>query len=206
MRVFTDEEDEYLRELTLSDHTYREMARLHNERFPDHQITIKQCKCWRSRHHCFSKLTGRFEKGHVPANKGTHPPTVGRMAETQFKKGNVPYDYKPIGTISRRHDKNGHDYYWIKIKDPKTWQPLHVKIWTDANGPVPKGSIVTFCNGDTLDCRLDNLICITRSEHAVMNHMHCRGYDQDSAKVAVTLAHVHMSTNELKKKRKKKRK
>lgn len=62
MRVFTDEEDEYLRELTLSDHTYKEMMRLHNERFPDHQITIPQCKAWRSRHHCFSKLTGRFEK------------------------------------------------------------------------------------------------------------------------------------------------
>jgi len=50
-------------------------------------------------------VSGRFMPGHVPANKGLRRPgwTRGRMAETQFRKGErrgvAARNWRPIGTI-----------------------------------------------------------------------------------------------------------
>lgn len=82
-----------------------EMADKLNEEFGT-GYTVSQLNGYYKNHHLNSGLTGRFEKGHVPANKGKHPPTVGRMAETQFKKGHLPHNTKPIGY--ERINKNGY--------------------------------------------------------------------------------------------------
>ena len=43
----------------------------------------------------------RFLKGNVPANKGLRRPgfAPGRMASTQFKKGQPPHTWKPLGSV-----------------------------------------------------------------------------------------------------------
>lgn len=58
----------------------------------------------------------RFLPGHVPANKGLRRPgwSRGRMAETQFKAGNKPHTWKPIGTT--RYSKDG--YLQRKARTP----------------------------------------------------------------------------------------
>ena len=66
----------------------KEMAERLNKRFGT-TYTTKQINAYYKNHGHNSGLTGRFAPGHVPANKGTHPPTRGRMAETQFKAGHT---------------------------------------------------------------------------------------------------------------------
>lgn len=197
-RKYNEQENEYLRELTLSDHSLKETARLFMERFEGHEMTATQVKTWRANNHCKSHLTGRFEKGHVPANKGKHQPTTGRMAETQFKKGHRPHDYLPVGSITVRHDKNGHDYHWIKVSDPNKWKMLHVKMWEDANGRIPEGYCINFCNGNTMDCRLENMMLVSRAENAVMNFQGIRGYDKESSETARNIARLKMKISERK--------
>jgi hypothetical protein len=42
---------------------------------------------------------------------------------------------------------------------------LHREVWKAANGPIPPGYDVHHKDGNTLNNALDNLECLTRSEH-----------------------------------------
>ena len=120
----------------------------------------------------------RFQKGHVPANKGLRRPGwgPGRMKATQFKKGvrqGVAVKlYQPIGT--ERISKDG--YLERKTNDnlplQARWRSVHLLIWEAAHGPVPKGHAIAFRNGDKRDIRLDNLHCISRRELMARNTVH----------------------------------
>lgn len=110
-----------------------------------------------------------FSKGHIPSNKGKRGlPSVGRMKETQFKKGHKPLNTLNDGVITIRHLKSKgrigrKAYRWIRID--RKWVELHRKIWQDAHGPVPKGMCVAFRDGDSLNCSIENLELISRREN-----------------------------------------
>ncbi len=112
-----------------------------------------------------------FKKGHRTWNKGMKGlPSVGRMKETQFKKGQLPHNTLYDGAITIHTDWNGHHdykrYKWIRLAKGK-WKMVHVFIWEHFCGALPPGHIVVFANGDSMNCRLDNLRCISRVQHAV---------------------------------------
>jgi len=117
----------------------------------------------------------RFGKGHVPANKGLRRPgyAPGRMRETQFKKGHLPLNHMPLGS-TRLVD----GYLYRKIADTRhvpwtrNWVVEHVRVWEEANGPLPPGHAIAFKNGDRTDIRLGNLECITRRELMARNSVH----------------------------------
>lgn len=118
-----------------------EMAGKLNAAF-ETNYTVAQINGYYSNHHLNCGITGRFEKGHVPANKGKHPPTVGRMAETQFMKGHLPHNTKPIGY--ERINKDGYVEVKVKMRPSSPYCndnfiPKHRLLWEAENGPVPKG-------------------------------------------------------------------
>lgn len=45
----------------------------------------------------------------------------------------------------------------------------HRFIWKEKNGKIPKGKIIHHINGNQEDYRLDNLICVTPSEHSLIH-------------------------------------
>ena len=106
-------------------------------------------------------------KGQIPWNKGKS----GYMGanRTSFKKGQPPANTtKHDGAISIRKDKSGRSYQFVRVALAR-WVPLHRYVWEQINGPLPQGRILIFSNGDSMDCRLDNIVCITRAEHARRN-------------------------------------
>lgn len=113
----------------------------------------------------------RFAAGHVPANKGLRRPgyAPGRMRETQFKKGQRPHTWMPIGS---RRLMDG--YLQEKVTDtgypPRDWVGLHILLWRRAGRRVPKRHVLAFKNGDRTDVRLSNLECIHRRELSRRNH------------------------------------
>jgi hypothetical protein len=117
----------------------------------------------------------RFPKGHVPANKGVRRPgwSVGRMRQTQFKKGALPHTYMPVGS-TRLCD----GYVYRKLSDVRNvpwtvnWKLEHFRIWEQVHGPVPAGHALAFHNGDRTDVRLDNLELITRRDLMRRNSVH----------------------------------
>lgn len=144
---------------------------------------------------------GRFEKGHVPFNKGKTwdefmpKESQERSRTTTFKKGNMPANgNQPIGT-----ERIGSDgYVWVKVAERKTdpksahdnWVQKHRKVWEDANGPIPENHVVMFADGDRSNCELGNLVCIPRSSLSIINHEELPWHDKETLETVANIAAV----------------
>jgi hypothetical protein len=112
----------------------------------------------------------QFQKGHAPANKGQKMSTevYQKVARTMFKKGTVPPNTQPIGTIHQRKDTGGKMYLYIKLADCN-WQLLNRYTWEMHNGPIPKGMVVVYKDGNYLNNDINNLLMITKKENMARN-------------------------------------
>lgn len=149
-------------------------------------------------HKIRSGRTGRIEKGHVPWNKGKPFDCPGREA-TQFKKGQMPHNYHPVGTEVVRTD----GYLQVKVADPKTWKLKHHLVWEEANGPIPKGHMIVFLNQDKTDTRLENLKLVKRSLMAIANKNGLIREDAEHTKTGLLIAEVKQAAFRAKKNKKK---
>lgn len=126
----------------------------------------------------------QFPKGHVPANAGKKMPgwAPGRMAETQFKPGEMAgaarAKWKPIGTMMP--DSDGYLRIKLRERDPgagehgwnsKVWAPYHRYLWEQANGPIPAGHALVFRDRNRTNCTLENLELISRADLARRNQI-----------------------------------
>ena len=162
----------------------KELTEKINTKFQTY-YTERQILYYKKNHKLNSGLTGRFEKGHVPDNKGKKKYWVGGEA-TQFKKGNIPVNYRPIG--SERITVDG--YIEIKVADPNKWKLKHRIIWENTNGKIPEGSIIIFLDGNSLNLDIENLKCITKAQNARLNQMNLNGTGKESVELALIIADI----------------
>lgn len=188
---YTPEERQFFEEYTPGHH-YSEIRDEFVRRF-GWEITLVQVKGYLGNHHLRCGINGCFEKGHVPANKGKPmPPEIReKAAATMFRKGHTPYNTAEIGEI---RDIGGYLYVKVdnqpKVRKLVNWRKLHYQVWEEANGPVPEGCIITFVDGDPHNVELSNLMCISQSDHAVMNHVKLRGSDRDTMEMGVATSKI----------------
>ena len=165
-----------------------EIADLVNARFGPGTMTVEQVRTYKKNHKIPSGVDTRYKPGQVPMNKGTHPPTKGRMAETQFKKGNRPHNALPIGSEVLRDD----GYLQVKIAEPDVWKLKHRLVWEQHNGPIPEGGLVVFRDGNPLNTDISNLALIDKSVNVRLNHMKIRHVESpklfDTAVLVATIA------------------
>ena len=114
----------------------------------------------------------QFQPGHTPWNTGLkgYDPGV-RSGETCFQPGNRPQSWQPIGTEVL--DPKG--YRKRKVSDGghparRDWQYVHVLLWEQTHGLVPRGHVVIFIDGDKTHLSIDNLACVSRAELAYLNN------------------------------------
>ncbi len=124
-------------------------------------------KATRKRHRILREGNGQFTPGHEPWNKGKHVDIGGKA--TQFKPGHKPHNTKMDGYISIRRDKSGRGYKYIRLAKGK-WALYHRHLWEKHNGAIPGGHVLRFKDGDSLNCSLDNLELVPRSDHVRLNH------------------------------------
>lgn len=111
----------------------------------------------------------RFAKGHVPwtaGQKGYKP--GGRAPETQFRKGAMPHNHVPVGT--KRKATIGQ--WKVKVAEPDEWRFVHRMNWEEAHGPIPRGKVLRFKDGNQDNCDLSNLELVTRREIMARNTLH----------------------------------
>ena len=169
--------------------TAEELADLVNEHF-GLRLTPGRMQSFRKRYGLRSGIDGKFKPGQVPHNKGKKG--QGGWEPTQFKKGNVPGNYRPVG--SERVDARG--YTEVKTADPSTWKTKHQALWEEHNGPVPKGHVVIFGDGDKFNFDPDNLILVSRSQLLRLNHEGLIQSDADLTRVAVTIVDLQQKIKE----------
>ena len=173
---------------------HKEMAAVLNEIFGT-SYTQSQIKGFYSNHNLNSGLTGRFEKGHVSANKGQKmsKDLYEKCKGTMFKKGNVPSNHRPVG--SERVTKDG--YIEVKIAEPNKWRLKHLVAWERVNGPLPKGYAILFLDGNKQNTDISNLRLMSRSELLIMNRFGIKGADIESMNTAANLAQLIDKTNKV---------
>lgn len=114
----------------------------------------------------------QFPKGNTPWNKGVKGVNYPGCKATQFKKGEHPHTWLPIGT--ELHSKEG--YLLRKMSDTgvtrRDYVLVHRLLWVAHNGPIPAGHAVAFKDGDKQHITLDNLELISRAELMRRNTIH----------------------------------
>lgn len=123
----------------------------------------------------------RFAPGLTPWNKGQHYQAGGRSADTQFKGGKLNGRAAQLVLPVGSYRINGDGYLDRKFSDQpgaqnKRWRAAHLLIWEEANGPLPKGSVVVFKPGKQTtnpdEILLENVELVTRQELMHRNSMH----------------------------------
>lgn len=122
-------------------------------------LTVDQIKALCTRKGWKTGRTGYFEKGITPWNTGTKG--VVKSNSGNFKKGQSPWNHKPIGH-ERICSKDG--YVLVKTGEPRTYEHKHRIVWVEHYGPVPRDHVVVFKNMNRTDCRIENLVLLSRSE------------------------------------------
>lgn len=188
-RLLNSEQIEYLKSI-YKGISNRECTRLMNEKF-GLSLTCDQVKAQKQRLKLDSGLDGRFQKGQKP-NDNCFKKGERVSIETEFKKGNTPKNWTPIGTEKIRSD----GYIWVKISDIRgvkyghliNWKQKHIIVWEEANGPIPKGNCLIFLDGDKLNVNLDNLACVSQSQRLIMCQKHLIFDNPEITKSGIQLA------------------
>lgn len=107
----------------------------------------------------------RYKKGDPAWNKGKYM----RVSQaTEFKKGQMPHNYKPVG--SERITPDG--YLERKVAEPKKWKAVHHILWEEVNGPIPPRHKVIFKDNNKKNICIDNLFLVTFEEAMRRNSIH----------------------------------
>lgn len=157
------------------------------------EYTPNQIMGYYKNHKLNSGLTGRFEKGHVPPNKGKKGYYAPGCEKGWFRKGNTPWDTAPVGTVVVREG-----YLWKKLTNKPdggrfNWKQLHLILWEEAYGPVPEGFYVAFKDGNPQNCTLDNLMLVSKAENIVMNRWGLRYNNPEYAETGLLIAKVKIA-------------
>ena len=165
-RLLTKEQHEYFASI-IKGRPIRECMEMLNSKY-NLELTIKQIWMYKKNHKMYNGLDGHFRKGQQPHNKGKKPPeeVLAKMARTWFPKGVMPHNHKPVG--SERINVDG--YIEVKIREPRTWMLKQRLVWEEHYGKIPKGKLISFVDGNPLNCSIDNLVMIDRQMNAVLNH------------------------------------
>lgn len=187
MNKYTSEMIEYLKEIAPGT-PIKEIGEKFNKKF---NAEIKYTALWAvmKRYNITNGRVSKFKKGNIPHNKGISYNPGGKSILTRFKKGNIPKNCKPVGTEKITSD----GYTEIKIALPNKWVRKHIYLYEKAHGKVPKGHVIIFADKDRSNFNLDNLICVSRSELAVINKNKLVYPNGEFTKVGVNIAKVKMA-------------
>lgn len=187
-RRYTEEQRRFFKEY-VPGHSYKEIQDAFNRKFKKN-ITLSQVKSYIKNNRLNTGRTGRFTKGHVPANKGQRGVRV--SIATEFKPGHVPHNYKPVGA----ERVNSYGYVDVKIKDPRTWRGKHLLIYEAHYGPIPKGHVVVFGDGNRRNFDPENLVLVSRAQLAVMNKRGLVGGSAEATRSGKLVADIAMKITE----------
>jgi hypothetical protein len=132
---------------------------------PVHLAALRKRKGWKT------GRSGRFERGHVPANKGKPcPPGRGgnhpNASRHWFVSGQAPHNASELG--HERINKDGYVEICIAAPNPYTgaaqrYVLKHRWLWEQANGPVPAGHALKCRDGNRLNTDPANWEAVPRA-------------------------------------------
>lgn len=198
--IFTPEQAAFLREAYLTMPADK-MTDALNEKFGT-SFKYTQVKAYCYNHGIRSGRTGRFEKGQKPWNDQTRGMGLTGPNSGCFKKGNIPPSCKPL--YSERISRDGSIEIKVPERNPNTGSPTRYRakqrwLWEQRHGPIPEGMVVTFRDGDPMNCTIDNLMLASKAELLQLNRNGYRGVHNDIKPSVLALSKLQVKISEVKK-------
>lgn len=160
-KYWDNAEEKYLID-NYKNNSLRELAEKLDRTMPSVKNRLRKLKLYKTENR------GKYKKGMTPWNKGTKGVMKGNCKS--YKKGHKPHNTKYDGCISIRTDTGtGIKYKWIRISEGN-WVEYHRYLWERANGPIPKGMIVRFKDGNSMNCVVENLEMVSMAKNLKMNY------------------------------------
>lgn len=165
--IWTDEVVDYLREI-YPDYTNKEISKMLKEKFG---IEVTKGMLTQARikfNFAYKKENpGCFKKGQTSWNKGRpmSPETWEKIKDTTFKKGNITWNTRPVG--SERVEVDG--YVYVKTEEPDKWELKHRLVWEKHHGKIKEGENIVFLDGNRQNCNIENLRAVSRKYCAGMS-------------------------------------
>lgn len=179
------------------------MAEMCNEKFKMNW-TESGMKQFRKKHGIQSGLTGQYNKGGKSWNKGKKqtefisPEGIERSKATRFKKGQKATNELPVGAIVKNKDGYVLRKKQLTGKQNERWEFLHRAVWEEHNGPIPKGMVITFKDGNKENCDISNLMMITQAENGMMTRRGLRTSNPELTEAGLNVARLKNRIKEIK--------
>ena len=187
-RKFPPELEDFIRKVSWGKHL-PELHKIVTAKFGD-VLTQEQLKSFLARKHIIRfENHGKFEKGHIPANKGKKMPAAvyEKSKRTMFRKGHQPNNHREVG--SERINVEG--YVEIKVAEPNRWQLKHRVVYENYHNVKLKSTdVVIFLDGNKQNFDIENLALIDRGINAIMNHEGMRFADAEITRTEVNIARL----------------
>ncbi len=192
-KQYTQEQLGYLRKLSEKGLFNREITRKFNERFGTSR-TENAIQNIRTKYKIRTRARNHWKKGHKPWNKGKKGLNIGGK-QTQFKKGNRPQTWVPVGT--EVVDPDG--YAKVKVANPNKWEYKHRMAWEKHNGPIPRGHVVIFGDGNKSNLNIDNLLLVSRKQLVRLNQKNLIQNNAELTKIGIAIADIYNQIGKRKK-------
>jgi hypothetical protein len=107
-----------------------------------------------------------------------------------------PSSYRPTGKDHHAFREPGKAYaaagrMFIK-RTPDSQPESYARYqWVKKRGSIPKNHCIVHIDGDQLNCDINNLKCVSRSELVRMNHTSCK--DPEMRRIRMRIAHRKIS-------------
>ena len=191
LHKWSDEEKEFLKEICFG-RSYKEIVKMMNDKFK-YQFTNEQIKGAIRRYGLTTGRTGRFEKGYIPANKGTKG--IMKTNKTSFKKGHTPKNHKKVG--SERVSVDG--YTEIKVAEPNKWRLKHRVMYEKYhNVKLDPKQLVIFADRDKRNLTKENLLLVDNKQLLTLNQHKLIKENGELTKVGLKLANIIIKLKDLK--------
>lgn len=197
---YPDGMEEYIKNIAQGKST-AELVEAVNRKYGDETIGIQQMKNYKKNHGINTGLTGQFKPGHIPHNKGKKMSAemYAKAAPTMFKKGNTPANHMRIGQYT--HTSDG--YLIRKVQEHGTqrerFEFVHRAEWEKHNGPIPKGKMVGFLDGDKDNCGIENMVLLDCAENLELNRSELRFDNAEFTEAGVAVAKLRVAARRKKK-------
>lgn len=115
----------------------------------------------------YDKYGIRLSKGKISSIKTYYG------LKSNVKKGKTPEHFKKYIQDKKRNlfeERIHKGLIEIKVKQPDVWMYKHKYIWEKKYGKIPKDYVLVFKDGDRLNCKLNNLMLVSKADMIVMNN------------------------------------
>jgi len=199
--IFSKRQSSFIR-CNIIKYTHAEVALMLNKKHGT-DFTGKQIHSFTANHGINSGRTGYFPKGHKPWNHGTKGQRLTTRNSGTFSKGNVSKNWRPLGS-ERIDSKDGYVLVKVRERNPYTGAPVrfkakHIILWEKKHGPVPKGKIIMFKDGNIYNFSPGNLVCISQADNVRLNQLRYRNIPSELKPSVFVLAKLKSRIGELKK-------